>query len=187
MEAIHEATEHVRRDGRRPAILVLRVGSEAITPLSGKRRCANSCGKAARSCTSCPRSARNVPPASSARAKASPRNRLNCRTPRPPAASLNLGQVLGDGAKDSGGRHDQVVSTTLVPALERMADEFLNQYAITCALPPGAKPDGQAVGVDDAQGCETAGPGAAAYALILAASAAIISFAAATVSFGGLP
>src|SRR5687767_5633407 len=34
MEAIREATGTVRRDGRRPAILVLRVGGEAITPLS---------------------------------------------------------------------------------------------------------------------------------------------------------
>jgi hypothetical protein len=32
-----------------------------------------------------------------------------------------------------------VVSTTLVPALERVADELLNQYALTCALPPGVK------------------------------------------------
>ena len=46
--------------------------------------------------------------------------------------ALNLAQVLGDGSKESGGRHDQVISTTLVPALERVADELLNQYAVTC-------------------------------------------------------
>ena len=55
-------------------------------------------------------------------------------------AAFNLAQVLGDGSKDSGGRHDQVISTTLVPALERMADELLNQYAISYMLPDGAKP-----------------------------------------------
>ena len=32
-----------------------------------------------------------------------------------------------------------MVSTTLIPALERVADEWLNQYAITCTLPEGVK------------------------------------------------
>ena len=45
--------------------------------------------------------------------------------------ALNLAQVLGDGASESGGRHDQVISTTLVPALEQIAAELLNQYQIT--------------------------------------------------------
>ena len=44
-------------------------------------------------------------------------------------SALNIAQVLGDGSKESGGRHDQVISTTLVPALERVADELLSQYA----------------------------------------------------------
>ena len=50
-------------------------------------------------------------------------------------------EVLGDGSKESGGRHDQVISTTLVPALERIADELLSQYALTCVLPTGVKPN----------------------------------------------
>jgi hypothetical protein len=32
-----------------------------------------------------------------------------------------------------------VISTTLVPALERIADELLSQYALTCVLPGGVK------------------------------------------------
>jgi hypothetical protein len=55
-------------------------------------------------------------------------------------AAFNLAQVLGDGSKESGGRHEQVVSTTLVPALERIANDLLNQYAISYVLPSGAKP-----------------------------------------------
>jgi hypothetical protein len=47
--------------------------------------------------------------------------------------------VLGDGSKESGGRHDQVISTTLVPALARIADELLNQYLLGCAVPDGVK------------------------------------------------
>ena len=36
-------------------------------------------------------------------------------------------QVLGDGSKDSGGRHDQVISTTLVPALQQAAEASLQE------------------------------------------------------------
>jgi hypothetical protein len=56
-------------------------------------------------------------------------------------STLNVQQVLGDGSKDSGGRHDQVISTTLVPALERLGDELLSQYALTCVLPNGVRPN----------------------------------------------
>jgi len=54
---------------------------------------------------------------------------------------VDVEQVLGDGSKESGGRHDQVISTTLVPALERIADELLSQYSVTCVLPAGVKPN----------------------------------------------
>ena len=53
---------------------------------------------------------------------------------------MQLGQVIGDGSRESGGRHDQVISTTLIPTLEHLADELLNQYALTCVLPDGVKP-----------------------------------------------
>ena len=55
-------------------------------------------------------------------------------------SALNLGLVLGDGSRESGGRHDQVISTTLIPTFERLADELLNQYALTCVVPDGVKP-----------------------------------------------
>jgi hypothetical protein len=53
--------------------------------------------------------------------------------------ALNLAQVLGDGSSESGGRHDQIVSNTLVPALEQIAAELLNQYELTYVR-EGGKP-----------------------------------------------
>ncbi len=51
-------------------------------------------------------------------------------------------QVLGDGAKQSGGRRFDVVTTGAVPkALQDVASDILSQYAITYALPEGVKPD----------------------------------------------
>lgn len=51
-------------------------------------------------------------------------------------------QVLGDGAKQSGGRRFEVVTTGAVPkALQDIANDLASQYAITYALPEGVKPD----------------------------------------------
>ncbi len=137
MEAIQDAVGTVRRDGRRPAILVLRVGSEAVTPLSGDsvREQLRKSGALLHVVSTLGAQRR---PASSARPGIST-EQAQMEDSDTAISSLNLAQVLGDGAKESGGRHDQVVSTTLVPSLERVADELLNQYAITCALPPGVK------------------------------------------------
>ena len=138
MEAIRDAAGTVRSSGRRPAILVLRVGSEATTPLTGKdvREQLQASGAVLHVVSTL---GAQRPPASSARPGIS--NEQSQMEDADTAGSiLNLAQVLGDGARESGGRHDQVVSTTLVPALEHVADELLNQYAITCTLPPGLKP-----------------------------------------------
>jgi len=51
-------------------------------------------------------------------------------------------QVLGDGAKQSGGRRLDVVATSAIPkALQQVADDLAAQYVITYALPDGVKPD----------------------------------------------
>lgn len=50
-------------------------------------------------------------------------------------------QVLGDGPKQSGGRHLDVNATAGIPkALQQIADELLAQYAVTYVLPDGVKP-----------------------------------------------
>jgi len=51
-------------------------------------------------------------------------------------------QVLGDGAKQSGGRRTDVVTTGSIPrALLQVADDLAAQYVVTYALPDGVKPD----------------------------------------------
>lgn len=56
-------------------------------------------------------------------------------------SAFNLAQVLGDGAKESGGRHEQVIATTHAKALEQLASELLNQYEIRYVQPDGVKPN----------------------------------------------
>ncbi len=51
-------------------------------------------------------------------------------------------QVLGDGAKQSGGQRIDVVTTAAIQkSLEQVADDLAAQYAISYSLPDGVKPD----------------------------------------------
>ncbi|HYT75293.1 MAG TPA: hypothetical protein VEL79_11130 [Vicinamibacterales bacterium] len=55
---------------------------------------------------------------------------------------LNLGQVLGDGPKQSGGMTQQVNGNVVVgPVLAKIADNLLHQYVLTYTLPDGVKPN----------------------------------------------
>lgn len=138
MEAIQEATKGVVSEGQRPVILVLRVGVEGTTPLAGgdvRERLRRS--GAMLYVISTASAARQ--PISSARTGISA-EQSQLHYDEMASSRRNLAEVLNDGARESGGRHDEIVATTSVsPALQRIADELLNQYAVTCAVPQGLK------------------------------------------------
>jgi hypothetical protein len=137
MDAIQQAVKSVRHDGRRPVILVVRVGAEAPTTTSG-----NDVREQLRKSGALMYVVSTVgaqrAPLSQARPGIS-NEQAQLRADEDTDGALNLAQVLGDGSSESGGRHDQVISTSLVPALERIAAELLNQYEITFAR-EGGKP-----------------------------------------------
>ena len=54
-------------------------------------------------------------------------------------SAFQLQLVLGDGSRESGGRHDQAVGN-LVPAMRQIARELGHQYRIVYELPAGVKP-----------------------------------------------
>jgi hypothetical protein len=52
----------------------------------------------------------------------------------------DLGQVLGDGPKESGGRIEEAATgQSIAAAMVRIADSLLNQYQLTYTLPDGVK------------------------------------------------
>jgi VWFA-related protein len=55
-------------------------------------------------------------------------------------SAFNLQIALGDGSRETGGRHDQVVANTLVTAMRQIARELKNQYEIVYERPDGAAP-----------------------------------------------
>jgi hypothetical protein len=55
--------------------------------------------------------------------------------------NMNLGEVLGDGSKQSGGRREDIVASAgALLGLQQLAEDLLHQYKIEYDLPPGIKP-----------------------------------------------
>ena len=53
---------------------------------------------------------------------------------------VDLGKVLGDGPKQSGGVIEQVTGQVVLgPTLKKVADNLLNQYVLTYTIPDGVK------------------------------------------------
>lgn len=54
--------------------------------------------------------------------------------------NMHLSRVLGDGPKQSGGRHEAIVAATgVLPGLQHLASELTHQYRVSYSLPPGAR------------------------------------------------
>ena len=54
--------------------------------------------------------------------------------------NMHLNRVLGDGPKQSGGRHQSIVASVgFLAGLQNLASELLSQYRVNYTLPPGAK------------------------------------------------
>jgi hypothetical protein len=138
LETIQDATKHVRREAMRPVIVVVRVGGEALTTLSGRDVRAQLQRSGAILYVVSTVGAQRSAPSQARQGLSTEQAQLH--DDEAVESELNLGMVLGDGARESGGRHDQVLSTTLIPTLERVADELLNQYVLACVLPDGVKP-----------------------------------------------
>lgn len=139
MDAIQQAVKNGRHAGRRPVILVVRVGAEAPTTTSGNDVREQLRKSGAQLYVVSTVGAQRLPLSQARPGISSEQAQL--RADEDTDGALNLAQVLGDGATESGGRHDQVVSTTLVPALERIAGELLNQYEITFVREDGKPGD----------------------------------------------
>jgi VWFA-related protein len=139
LEAILEATKEVRHEDRRPAIVVMRLGGEGPTTLNGNgvRDALRKSGAVLYVVSSAGAQGLAPPQARGTDAVSVQQGQL--RDQELSDGQFALNQVLGDGARDSGGRHDQVIATTHAKAVEQVAEELLHQYEIKYAPPDGAK------------------------------------------------
>jgi VWFA-related protein len=140
MEAIQEATKEVQHEERRPAIVVLRLGAEAPTTITGNdlRSELRKSGAVLYVVSSAGAQGAAPPQARGTDDVSVQQGQL--RDAELAEGSFNLAQVLGDGAKESGGRHDQVITTTHAKTVEQIAEELLHQYEIKYVELDGVKP-----------------------------------------------
>jgi hypothetical protein len=141
MEAIVGALEDIAAEGKRAVLLVLRIGNEAASTIS-----ADTVREALRHSrtTMYVVSRSGASPGGLAYAGSSgtpaeiAQRQMNAADAADSALNLNL--VLGDGARDSGGYHQEISLVTTVATLEQLAREIRTQYEITYVLPSGTKP-----------------------------------------------
>jgi hypothetical protein len=139
MEAIQDATKDVRHAQRRPVIVVMRLGREGPTALSGHDVLEDlrKSGAALYVVAAAGAQAAAPPQATGTDAVSVFQGQL--RDSELAESASNLGQVLDGGAKESGGRYEQVIATTHGRVMEQLADELLNQYEIRYVTADGVK------------------------------------------------
>lgn len=144
MEAILDASKDIKAEGKRAVILVLRVGGEGTSSLSGRdvREQVRKSGAILYAIST--RGADRANPSATA---GNTGNTMDSYTQQQQLhqeelteGAAALQQVLGDGTRESGGHYDEVVSVSLAKSVEAIAEELLNQYEVVYALPDGVKP-----------------------------------------------
>lgn len=142
VEAILDATKDIKTETSRSVILVVRIGGEAPSDIDARqvRARLRESGAALYVLSISGANRRPAETASSAGGDNIARARAQLADADAVDGAMTLGSVLGDGAKESGGRHDEVVSTTMIKAFESVADELLGQYEVTYTVPDNFKP-----------------------------------------------
>ena len=125
MEAIREATQDVRVEATRPAIVVLRVGGERPTGASGNEVREQFRKSGAVLYVISTVGAQRPPPPQARGTDPVSVQIGQLRDDELADSASNLAQVLGDGARNQEAVMTRSVSTTLVPALERVAERAL--------------------------------------------------------------
>jgi len=142
VEAIQTAAREVRRDGYRPAILVMRAGGEGTTPVRAQtvrddlRESGAVLYAISRAGTQAVGGSMNPTQGATAASVAAAGNASERAE-----GQLILGTILGEGTKDSGGRHIQTVAVSIVDLVQQIASELANQYEITYTIPQAGRPN----------------------------------------------
>jgi VWFA-related protein len=131
MEAVNLALKDVAAEGKRPVIVVLRLGGEATSTLraSNLRELMRKAG--ARLHVLTPQGATGMGGGMGQAGMTSSEGSQNF---------IEISQLLEDGSRESGGRHDQYSAASLAKTMQSLADELLSQYEISYTLADGAKP-----------------------------------------------
>jgi VWFA-related protein len=140
LDAINEAAKTVNAEGKRPVILVTRLGGEGPATIQGKdvmeqlRK-----SRAILYVVSSAGADGRAPSLVNSNDSVAVQQGQALRDSEMSETSQQLSIVLGDGSKESGGRHDQVVGTSHAQTVQRVANELLHQYEVTYEGPDTLK------------------------------------------------
>jgi VWFA-related protein len=141
MEAISETLKDVRKENKRPIVIVLTMGGAAASPIRAAqvRDDLRTTGTLLYVISPIGRSAGRGASAGGGGSG----NMGAARTDYAASESADRGRdlevVLNDGSKDTGGRHDQVSAQTLAKIAEQMSQEILNQCEVSYSSAEGSK------------------------------------------------
>jgi hypothetical protein len=136
LEAITESVRDVAADGKRPVIVVMRVGGEAPSTVRANALRDELRRSGARLHVISPTGGGGV----GSSGMGVTRSQGNSQGETALGDSVVLNQVIDDGSRDSGGRHDQVAPSTVIKTVQMLAEELLSQYEVSYTLPDGMKP-----------------------------------------------
>jgi hypothetical protein len=142
VEAIMDAARDVQVEAVRPVIVVARVGGEPPSDISAKLVRQELQRSGAILYVVSVQGANRRPARSVEASSTDPGTRAIGQSYDTEATdqSMNLQLLLGDGARESGGRHDEVASVTLANAFDSIAAELRGQYEVAYSVPDNYKP-----------------------------------------------
>jgi hypothetical protein len=136
LDAISESIGDIAAEGKRPVIVVMRLGGEPPSTLRANVVRDELRKSGARLHVISPVSGGGT----GAGGMGVTRSQGNSQGETDLGNAVVLNQVIDDGSRESGGRHDTVAATTMLKTVEQLATELLSQYEISYALPAGTKP-----------------------------------------------
>jgi hypothetical protein len=141
VEAILAAAKEVKKEGFRPAIVVMRAGGEAPTPIRSElvreeiRKSGAVLYAISRTGTQSVGGGQNpaTPVTAAGVSAANAQSEIT-------EGQLTLGSVLGEGSRESGGRHVQTVAPSIEDLVKQVASEIGNRYEITYTIAQAGRP-----------------------------------------------
>jgi hypothetical protein len=142
VEAILAAAKEVKKEGFRPVIVVMRAGGEAPTPIRSElvreelRKSGAVLYAISRTGTQSMGGGQSPtgPVTAAGVSQANAESEIR-------EGQLTLGTVLGEGSKDSGGRHVQTVAPSIEDLVKQIASEIGNRYEITYTIAQPGRPN----------------------------------------------
>jgi VWFA-related protein len=140
MEAISENVETVAQPGKRSAIVVMRMGGSAASQIRQEVVRETLRKNGTQLFAFSPPGAGGGGGVPMGYGGAGGQARADYAAAESSYRGRNLESVLNDGSKQSGGRHVNFSAQTIIPEIEKLAQELQSQYQIAYTLPAGSKP-----------------------------------------------